>query len=62
MTVRRKSLITQARERAKFLEEAIPDTIAAQEAQARALRHTDNLNWQRGSALLRELALELENA
>jgi hypothetical protein len=55
-------LIKTARERADFLEQAIPHSLAEQEAQARALRETGNLNWVNGSSLLRQLATELEDA
>lgn len=61
LNARRKQLIKTARERADFLEQPVPESLAEQDLQARTLRNHDNMNWMRGSALLREMADELES-
>lgn len=61
-TPRTTALIAAARERAAYLESPIPASIDEQEAQARAMKSTDNRHWTRGSDMLRELADALETA
>jgi hypothetical protein len=55
------ALIAAARERADFLEAPIPNNLAAQESQGRALMMTDNRIFTRGSTMLRALADALES-